>query len=62
MDKKGAKIACFARKEVIVLIGIKEIYIKVPQNRLFITIIKCIFVNSKAILLLIIILSILIIK
>lgn len=42
MDEKRARIACPAREEVVVLIGIKEMYVGVPQNRLSVTIIECI--------------------
>jgi hypothetical protein len=34
---------------VIILIGIKEMYIKVLKNRLFVTVVKSISANSKAI-------------
>ena len=34
---------------MIVSVGIKEIYIKVPENRLSVTVIKSIFADSKAI-------------
>jgi hypothetical protein len=43
------------REEVIVLIRIKEIYTRIPENRMFLIIIKSIFINSKAILLVVII-------
>ena len=62
IDKKGARITCFAREKVVVLIGIKEIYIRVSQNCLFVIVVDCIFADKKAILLLIIILSIYIIE
>ena len=62
MDEKGARIACLAREEVVVPIGIKEMYIKIPENRLSITIVKCISIDSKSILSLIIVLSVYIIK
>ena len=62
INKKGARIACLIREEVVVPIGIKEIYVKILENRLFITIVKCIFANGKSILLLVIILSVIIIK
>jgi hypothetical protein len=29
MDEKGARIACLTREEVVVPIGIKEIYVKI---------------------------------
>ena len=62
MDEKGARIACPAREEVVVLIAIKEIYIGVPQNRLSITVVKCISADGKAILPLVIIPGILIME
>jgi hypothetical protein len=30
IDKKGARIACLAKEDVVVLIRIKEMYIRVP--------------------------------
>jgi hypothetical protein len=62
INKKGAKIACLAKEEVIVPIEIKEIYVKILKNRLFITIVKYISINEKSILLLVIILSVIIIE
>jgi hypothetical protein len=62
MDEKGARIACLAREEVVVLIGIKEIYVGVPQNRLSVIVVECISVDGKAILLLIIIPGVLIME
>ena len=38
-----------ASEEVIVLIGIKEIYIGIPENRISLTIIESISIDSKAI-------------
>jgi hypothetical protein len=49
MDEKGARICVPIGEEVVVLIGIKEIYIGIPKNRMSLTIIKCISVDSKAI-------------
>jgi hypothetical protein len=40
---------------VVVLIRIKEIYVKVPENRLFVTVVKSIFADGKAILSLVIV-------
>ena len=48
-------------EEVVVLLGIKEIYISIPKNRLSVTIVECISVDRKAIPLIIIIPSIIII-
>jgi hypothetical protein len=36
-------------EEVIVLIGIKEIYMGIPENRISLTIIESISIDSKAI-------------
>jgi hypothetical protein len=44
-----------ARKEVIVLIRIKEIYTRIPENRMSLIIIESISADSKAILLVIIV-------
>ena len=49
MDEKGARIACPAGEEVVVPIGIKEIYVGVPENRLSLTIIESISADGKAI-------------
>jgi hypothetical protein len=62
MDKKGARIACFAGEEVVIPIGIKEMYVRIPKNRLFVTVIECIFVDGKSILLLVIVLGVYIIE
>ena len=60
MDEKGAWIACPIGEEVVVLIGIKEMYVGVPENRLSLTIIKSISTDSKAIPPLVIVPSIMI--
>jgi hypothetical protein len=62
IDKKGARIACLTREEVVVLIRIKEIYVRIPQNYLSITIIKYISIDRKSIPLLVIIPGIMIIE
>jgi hypothetical protein len=49
IDKKGCRIACLASEKVIVPVRIKEIYIRIPENRMSLTIIKSISVNKKAI-------------
>jgi hypothetical protein len=49
MDEKGARIACPAGEEVIVPIGITEMYVGVPENRLSLTIIESISADGKAI-------------
>ena len=50
-----------AGEEVVVLIGIKEIYIGIPENRISLIIIEYISVDSKAIPLVVIIPGIIII-
>jgi hypothetical protein len=62
IDEKGARVAVPAREEVVVLISIKEMYIRVPENRLSLTIVKSISADGKAIPPLIIVPSILIIE
>ena len=49
MDEKGARITCSAGEEVVVPVGIKEIYVGVPQNRLSIIVVECISADRKAI-------------
>jgi hypothetical protein len=49
IDKKGARICVPAGEEVVVPIRIKEIYTRIPKNRMSLTIIKCISANGKAI-------------
>lgn len=41
MDKKGARVCMPAGEEVVVPIGIKEMYTGIPENRLSVTIIEC---------------------
>jgi hypothetical protein len=55
MDEKGARICMPAGEEVVVLIGIKEIYTGIPENRMSLIIIECISADSKAIPLVVII-------
>ena len=55
MDEKGARIYISASEEVIVLIGIKEIYTGIPENRISLMIIESISTDSKAILLVVIV-------
>jgi hypothetical protein len=49
MDEKGARICMPLEEEVVVLIRIKEIYIGIPENRISLTIIEYISIDSKAI-------------
>ena len=49
IDEKGCRLACPARKDVIVPIRIKKMYVRVPENRLSVTVIKSISADGKAI-------------
>jgi hypothetical protein len=55
MDEKGARVYIPTREEVIVPIGIKEIYTRIPKNRISLIIIESISADSKAIPLVVII-------
>jgi predicted transglutaminase-like cysteine proteinase len=61
MDKKGVCIYIPAGEEVIVPIGIKEIYTGIPENRMSITVVEYISADGKAILPVIIIKGVIII-
>jgi hypothetical protein len=61
MDEKGARICIPIGEEVVVLIGIKEMYIGIPKNYMSLTIIKCISIDSKVIPLVVIVLRVIII-
>jgi len=50
MDKKGARVYMPIGEEVVVPIRIKEIYTGIPENRISLTIIESISIDSKAIL------------
>jgi hypothetical protein len=50
MDEKGCHIAYPVGEEVIVPVGIKEIYVRVPENRLSFTVIESISADGKSIL------------
>jgi len=49
MDEKGARICMPAGEEVVVPIGIKEIYTGIPENRMSVTVVECISADGKAI-------------
>jgi hypothetical protein len=49
IDEKGCRIACPAGEEVIVLVGIKEMYVGIPENRMSLTVIESISADRKAI-------------
>ena len=49
MDEKGCRIACPIGEEVVVPIGIKEMYVGVPENRLSLTVIESISADGKSI-------------
>jgi hypothetical protein len=61
MDKKGARVYIPTREEIVVPIGIKEIYTRIPENRISLIIIESISANGKAILLVVIIPGVIII-
>jgi plasmid replication initiation protein len=46
MDEKGARVYMPAREEVIVPIRIKEMYTRIPENRMSLTIIESISIDS----------------
>jgi len=50
-----------AGEEVVILIGVTEMYTKIPENRLLITVVEYISADKKAILLLIIVKGVIII-
>jgi hypothetical protein len=62
MDEKGARIACPSGEEVVVPIRIKEMYVRILENRISLTVIKSICANRKAILPVVIVPRIMIIK
>jgi hypothetical protein len=62
MDKKGARIATPVKEEVVVPIASKEMYVRVPENRMSVTVVECIPANGKAIPPLIIIPGVLIME
>jgi hypothetical protein len=49
INKKGCCLICSVREDVIVLIRIKEMYVRVLENRLFVTVVKSISADGKAI-------------
>jgi hypothetical protein len=49
INEKGCQIACLISKEVIVSVEIKKIYVRIPKNRMFLTVIESIFADKKAI-------------
>jgi hypothetical protein len=57
IDEKGCWIACLTNKEVIVLVRIKEIYIRIPENRMSLTVIESISADRKAIFSVVIVLK-----
>lgn len=50
INEKRARICMLFKKKVIVSITIKEIYIRILENKLLVTIIKSILVNKKVII------------
>jgi hypothetical protein len=57
INEKGCRIACPLEEEVVVPIGIKKMYVRVPENRLFVTVVESISADGKAISSLVIVLS-----
>ena len=49
MDEKGCRLACLSGEEVVVLVKIKKMYVRVPENQLSVTVIESISADSKAI-------------
>jgi hypothetical protein len=49
INKKGCRLVCFAREDIVVPVRIKKIYVRVPENRLFVTVVKSISADGKAI-------------
>jgi len=62
MDEKGTRLACPTGQEIVVPVGIKEIYVGIPENRISLTVIECICANGTAIPPVIIVPGIMIIK
>jgi hypothetical protein len=61
MDEKRARVCMPTGEEVVVPIGIKEMYTGIPKNRLSVTVIECISANRRAIPLVIIVPGVMII-
>jgi hypothetical protein len=49
IDEKGARISLLSGQEVVVPIGIKEMYVGIPENRISLTIIESISADRKVI-------------
>jgi len=49
MDEKRARICMPAGEEVVVPIRVTEMYTRIPENRLLVTVVECIFADGKAI-------------
>jgi hypothetical protein len=47
MDEKGCRIACPAGEEVVIPIGIKEMYVGVPEDRLSLTVSRAFLWTAK---------------
>ncbi len=48
MDEKGCRIACPSGEEVVVPLGISEMYVGIPENRVSLTVIESICANGTA--------------
>jgi hypothetical protein len=49
MDEKGTRLICPAGQEIVVPVGIKEMYVGIPKNRISLIVIECICANGIAI-------------
>ena len=47
--RERCRIACLSGEEVVVLIGINEMYVRVPENRLFLTVVEYISADGESI-------------
>jgi hypothetical protein len=47
--RRGLDFVCPAGQEVVVLVGITEMYVGIPKNRISVTVIECICANGTAI-------------
>jgi hypothetical protein len=49
INEKSCRLACPTREDVVVPVRIKEMYVRVPENRLSVTVVESISADSKAI-------------
>jgi hypothetical protein len=62
INEKKARIACPTREEIVVPINIKEIYMGVLENRLYVIVVEYISADRRAILLLVIVPGVMLIE